>query len=128
MVVILFHGARGGPGLTTTFPFTSELAGSPLGDSVALITDGRFSGATEGACIGYVSPEAALHGPILAIHDGDMIEYDIPARTLNVQITQELIEQRLKETVVNIKIRRCYLGIYQSTVGSCLKGAVLSGK
>lgn len=128
IVVILFHGCKGGPGLTTTFPFTSELAGSSLRDSVAVITDGRFSGATEGACIGYVSPEAALAGPILAVQDGDIIEYDIPARTLNAQISAEKIKQRLKETKIDINIRRGYLGIYQRTVGSLLKGAVLSGK
>ncbi len=128
VVVILFHGCKGGPGLTTTFPFTSELAGSPLRDSVALVTDGRFSGATEGACIGYVSPEAALGGPILAVRNGDNIRYDISARSLCAQITQEQIEQRLKETKIDVKIRRGYLGIYQSTVGSLLKGAVLSGK
>lgn len=128
VVVILFHGARGGPGLTTTFPFTSELAGSPLAGLVALVTDGRFSGATEGACIGYASPEAALYGPILAVHDGDIIEYDIPARTLNALLTQEEIEKRLKEAEVHIQIRRGYLGIYQSVVGSCLKGAILRGK
>jgi dihydroxy-acid dehydratase len=127
-VVIIFQGAKGGPGVVSTFPFTSELAGSKLWDSVALITDGRFSGATEGACIGYASPEAALYGPILAIQNGDIIEYDIPNRTLNAVLSQEEIEQRLERAQVNIDIKRGYLGIYQNTVRSVLKGAVLSGR
>lgn len=127
-VVILFQGAKGGPGIISTFPFTSELAGSKLGKSVVLITDGRFSGATEGACIGYVSPEAALYGPILAIRDNDEIEYDISSRTLNVILSEEEIVNRLNKIDMKIDYKRGYLGIYQKTVGSLLKGAVLSGK
>lgn len=127
-VIILFQGAKGGPGVISTFPFTSELAGSNLGESVVLITDGRFSGATEGACIGYVSPEAALYGPILAIKDGDIIEYDINARSLNAILGEDEIAGRLRTIHSKIKYKRGYLGIYQKTVGSLLKGAVLSGK
>ncbi|MDA8228072.1 MAG: dihydroxy-acid dehydratase, partial [Desulfitobacterium hafniense] len=127
-VIIIFQGAKGGPGVVSTFPFTSELAGSELWDSVVLITDGRFSGATEGACIGYVSPEAALYGPILGIRNGDIVEYDIPSRKLDVELEPEVIEQRLKEAEVKIEIKRGYLGVYQSTVRSVLKGAVLSGR
>lgn len=127
-VIIIFQGAKGGPGLISTFPFTSELAGSKFLNSVALITDGRFSGATEGACIGYVSPEAALYGPILAIRDGDIIEYDIANRTLNVDLPQEEIDRRLKKAEIEIDIKRGYLGIYQRTVRSIFNGAVLSGR
>jgi dihydroxy-acid dehydratase len=128
VVVILFQGARGGPGVLSTFPFTSELAGTDLGRSVALVTDGRFSGATEGACIGYVSPEAALRGPILAVRDGDTILYDIPARTLAVELSDEIIAQRLSEADPEVAIHRGYLGVYQRTVGSLLRGGVLSGR
>lgn len=127
-VVIMFQGAKGGPGVVSTFPFTSELAGSKFKDSVIHITDGRFSGATEGACIGYVSPEAALYGPILAIQDGDIIEYDIANRKLNIVVEQEVIEKRLQEADFKIDIKRGYLGIYQRTAQSVLKGAVLSGR
>jgi len=127
-IIITLHGAKGGPGVVTTFTFTSALAGNPLSRSVCLITDGRFSGATEGACIGYVSPESALFGPLLAVRDGDIIEYDIPKRTLNALLSDEEISERLKNAVLDIDYRRGYLGIYQRTVGSLLKGAVLSGR
>jgi len=127
-VVITFQGAKGGPGLTSVFPFTSELAGSKLSDSVVVITDGRFSGATEGACFGYISPEAALKGPLLAVKDGDIIEYNIKNRSINVNLSQEEICKRLDDAAMDINIRKGYLGIYQSTVQSLQKGAVLKGK
>ena len=98
------------------------------GKLVALVTDGRFSGATEGACIGYVSPEAALRGPLLAIKDGDIIEYDIPARRISVKLTPEEMQERLENAELNVKYRKGWLGIYQRTVGSLAKGAVLSGE
>ena len=128
VVVIRMCGACGGPGVITTFPFTSALAGSGLKDKVALVTDGRFSGATEGACIGYVSPEAALNGPMLALEDGDIIEYDIPRRKLNVLLSEEEIAARIKSKDLNIEYQKGWLGIYQKTVGSLAKGAVMSGK
>ena len=108
------QGAKGGPGGVTTFPFTSELAGTPLYDKVALVTDGRFSGATEGASIGYVSPEAALMGPLLIVEQGDIISYDI--------------DKRLDKAELNINYYPGWLGIYQKAVGSITKGGVLSGK
>lgn len=128
VVVIRMYGARGGPGVITTFPFTSALAGSPLRDKVALITDGRFSGATEGACIGYVSPEAALRGPLLALRDGDVVEYDIEKRTLNVRLSEQELRSRLDSAELHVDYRKGWLGIYQKTVGSLAKGAVMSGR
>jgi dihydroxy-acid dehydratase len=124
-IVIAFQGPKGGPGLKSTFPVTSELAGTSLSDSVALITDGRFSGATEGACIGHISPEAALRGPLLAVRDGDMIEFDITDRTINVQLSPQEIAERIDEYELTSKPRRGYLGVYQSTVQPVSKGAVL---
>jgi len=128
VVVIRFCGAKGGPGIVTTFMFTSELAGSSLNGKVALITDGRFSGATEGACIGYISPEAALYGPLLALQDGDMITYDIPNRSLNAELTEDEIAARLANVKLDLEIHDGWLGIYQKTVGVLSKGAILCGK
>ena len=126
IVIIRFCGAKGAPGMETTFTFTSELSGSRLDGKIALITDGRFSGATEGACIGYVSPEAALRGPLLAVRNGDIIDYNIPDRTINLQVDNEEIQKRITETPVEIRKYDGYLGVYQQTVGSVLKGAVMA--
>jgi len=93
--VIRYEGPRGGPGMQEMLSPTSALMGMGLGDKVALITDGRFSGGTRGACIGHVSPEAAARGPIAALHQGDKIEIDLQTRTLNVNIPAEEIERRL---------------------------------
>lgn len=128
VVIIRFCGAKGAPGVITTFMFTSELAGSALNGKVALVTDGRFSGATEGACIGYVCPEAAAYGPLLIVRNGDIINYDIPNRTLDVELSDEEIKNRLANTKLDLKIRKGYLGVYQKTVGSLLKGGVLTGE
>jgi len=95
VVVIRYEGPRGGPGMQEMLSPTSALMGMGLGDKVALITDGRFSGGTRGACIGHVSPEAAARGPIAALHQGDKIEIDLQTRTLNVNIPAEEIERRL---------------------------------
>ncbi|TVM34662.1 dihydroxy-acid dehydratase [Oceanidesulfovibrio marinus] len=127
VILITFQGCKGAPGLNSTFVVTSELAGSPLADSVALITDGRFSGATEGACIGYVSPEAALRGPLLAVCDGDIVSYDIPNRTISVELSEEQIAQRIQDAEMPLTYRKGYIGIYQRTVQSLSKGAVLRG-
>lgn len=125
VVVIRYQGAKAGPGISTTFSFTSELAGSRLADSVALVTDGRFSGATEGACIGYVSPEAATGGALAALQNGDTIEYDIPKQTLNVCLSQEEIDERLRDWQPPIRYRSGYLGIYQELVQSLSNGYIL---
>jgi dihydroxy-acid dehydratase len=95
VVVIRYEGPRGGPGMQEMLSPTSALMGMGLGDKVALITDGRFSGGTRGACIGHVSPEAAARGPIAALRQGDLIEIDLIERKLNVRLSQEEIANRL---------------------------------
>jgi dihydroxy-acid dehydratase len=95
VVVIRYEGPRGGPGMVEMLSPTSAIMGMGLGDKVALITDGRFSGGTRGACIGHVSPEAAAGGPIAALRAGDMIDIDLDARTLNVRLSDEEIRSRI---------------------------------
>jgi len=97
VVVIRYEGPRGGPGMQEMLSPTSALMGMGLGEKVALITDGRFSGGTRGACIGHVSPEAAAKGPIAALRNGDIIEIDIEARSLNVQLSEDEIQKRLEQ-------------------------------
>jgi dihydroxy-acid dehydratase len=104
---------------------TSQIMGMGLGESVALITDGRFSGGTRGACIGHVSPEAAAGGPIAALNDGDMITLDLEARTLDVDLTDEEIEQRLSKVEPYVpEIRGRWLKRYAKLVSSANTGAV----
>jgi len=95
VVVIRYEGPAGGPGMQEMLSPTSAIMGMGLGDKVALITDGRFSGGTRGACVGHVSPEAAARGPIAALEPGDIIEIDLDARTLSVQLSDEEIQRRL---------------------------------
>ena len=95
VVVVRYEGPRGGPGMQEMLGPTSAIMGMGMGDKVALITDGRFSGGTRGACIGHVSPEAAAGGPIAALQNGDIIEIDLAARTLNVHLSDEEIQNRL---------------------------------
>ncbi len=95
VVVIRYEGPKGGPGMREMLQVTAALVGAGLGDSVALLTDGRFSGATHGLMAGHVAPEAANGGPIAAINDGDIIAFDIPKRTLNVKLTDAEIQRRL---------------------------------
>jgi dihydroxy-acid dehydratase len=95
VVVIRYEGPKGGPGMREMLQVTAALVGAGLGDSVALLTDGRFSGATHGLMAGHVAPEAAIGGPIAAINDGDIIAFDIPKRTLNVKLTDAEIQRRL---------------------------------
>jgi dihydroxy-acid dehydratase len=95
VVVIRYEGPRGGPGMREMLAVTAALVGAGLGDSVALLTDGRFSGATHGLMAGHVAPEAAVGGPIAAVRDGDTITFDLPKRTLNVQLTGAEIQKRL---------------------------------
>lgn len=95
VVVIRYEGPKGGPGMREMLAVTAALVGQGLGDSVALLTDGRFSGATHGLMAGHVAPEAARRGPIAAVQDGDIIAFDIPNRQLNVEISDEEIQKRL---------------------------------
>jgi dihydroxy-acid dehydratase len=126
VVVIRYEGPRGGPGMPEMLSPTSAIMGMRLGDKVALLTDGRFSGGTRGACIGHVSPEAADNGPIAALRDGDIISLNIPENTLNVELTEEEINNRLsKNPKFELKIKKGYLARYAKMVSSANTGAVL---
>ena len=127
VVVIRYEGPKGGPGMREMLNPTSAIMGSGLGSSVALITDGRFSGATRGASIGHVSPEAAVGGPIALIEEGDIIEIDIPANTINVKLSdEELAARKAKWQPREPKITTGYLARYQKLVSSGAQGAILS--
>lgn len=126
VVVIRYEGPKGGPGMPEMLSPTSAIMGMGLGDKVALITDGRFSGGTRGACIGHVSPEAAERGPIAALVEGDLITVDIPNRVLRVELTDAEIQKRLAELpVFEPKIKKGYLGRYARLVTSANTGAIL---
>ena len=126
VVVIRYEGPKGGPGMREMLNPTSAIMGSGLGNSVALITDGRFSGATRGAAIGHVSPEAAVCGNIALIEEGDIIEIDIPNHSINVLVSDEVLEQRRKEWKPREpKITTGYLSRYAKLVTSGASGAVL---
>ena len=126
VVVIRYEGPKGGPGMREMLNPTSAIAGMGLGSSVALITDGRFSGASRGASIGHVSPEAAVGGPIALIEEGDMIAIDIEACTLNVKVSdEELAARKAKWQPREPKITGGYLSRYASLVTSGNRGAIL---
>ncbi len=126
VVVVRYEGPRGGPGMQEMLGPTSAIMGMDLGDKVALITDGRFSGGTRGACIGHVSPEAAARGPIAALKDGDIIDIDLEARTLNVRLSKEEMQGRLAALpVFESKIESKWLRRYAQFVTSADTGAVL---
>ncbi|MFA6977924.1 MAG: dihydroxy-acid dehydratase [Ignavibacteriaceae bacterium] len=126
VVVIRYEGPKGGPGMPEMLSPTSAIMGMGLGDKVALITDGRFSGGTRGACIGHVSPEAAERGPIAALVEGDLITVDIPNRILRVELTDEEIQKRIAGLpVFEPKIKKGYLGRYARMVTSANTGAIL---
>jgi dihydroxy-acid dehydratase len=127
VVVIRYEGARGGPGMREMQQFQGTLCALGLDNSVALVTDGRFSGFTHGPAIGHVSPEAADGGPIAVIQEGDFIEYDIPGRKLNVDLSDQEIKKRLKDwRKPEAKIKTGFLGkIYANIVESADKGCIL---
>jgi dihydroxy-acid dehydratase len=126
VVVIRYEGPRGGPGMQEMLSPTSAIMGMGLGNQVALITDGRFSGGTRGACIGHVSPEAAAGGPIAALQDGDLIELDIDARRLNVRLSAESIQARLEKLPpFEPRTDSSWLKRYARMVTSASTGAVL---
>ncbi len=125
-VVVRYEGPKGGPGMQEMLSPTSAIMGMGLGDKVALITDGRFSGGTRGACIGHVSPEAAARGPIAALKEGDIIQIDLAARSLNVKLSETEIQSRL-EALPRFQSRTTskWLKRYSHFVTSADTGAVL---
>ena len=126
VVVIRYEGPKGGPGMREMLNPTSAIAGMGLGESVALITDGRFSGASRGASIGHVSPEAAVGGPIALVEEGDIINININEKTLNLQVSQEEMEERRKKwSPKDPKIATGYLERYSKMVTSGDRGAIL---
>ena len=126
VVVIRYEGPKGGPGMREMLNPTSAIAGMGLGSSVALITDGRFSGASRGASIGHISPEAAVGGPIALVEEGDIIAIDIPANAINVKVSDEVLaERRAKWQPREPKVKSGYLARYASMVTSADKGAIL---
>jgi dihydroxy-acid dehydratase len=97
VVVIRYEGPKGGPGMREMLSVTGAIVGEGLGGSVALLTDGRFSGATHGLMAGHVSPEAALGGPIAGVREGDIIRFDVQKRVLEVEITDDVLRQRMAQ-------------------------------
>jgi dihydroxy-acid dehydratase len=126
VVVIRYEGPKGGPGMREMLTPTSAIVGMGLGKSVALITDGRFSGGTQGAALGHVSPEAAEGGLIGLVQDGDSIEIDIPSRTVRLAVDDSELEERRKKWVKpEPKIKKGYAYRYSLLVTSASTGAVL---
>lgn len=129
VVVIRYEGPKGGPGMREMLNPTSAIAGMGLGSSVALITDGRFSGASRGASIGHVSPEAAVGGPIALIEEGDIISINIPENTIDVKLSEEELSSRKEKWAPKEpKVKTGYLARYASMVTSADRGAVLGIK
>lgn len=125
-IVIRYEGPKGGPGMREMLTPTSALVGAGLGLSVALVTDGRFSGATRGACIGHVSPEAQEGGNIALIEEGDMIDLDVVNRTLNIRLSdEELTKRRSAYVIPKPKVTRGYLARYAKAVQSASLGAIV---
>jgi len=126
VVVIRYEGPKGGPGMREMLSPTSAIMGMGLGDKVALITDGRFSGGTRGACVGHIAPEAASGGPIGVVKDGDEILIDIPNRRIELLISDEELRERLKNFIPKQKeIKSPWLRRYVKFVSSASKGAIL---
>jgi len=126
IVVIRYEGPKGGPGMREMLAPTATISGMGLADSVALITDGRFSGGTRGPCIGHISPEAMEGGPIAIVKDGDEIEIDIPNRKINLKVSDEEIKKRFETWKhPEPKIKTGWLARYAKVVTSANTGAVL---
>jgi dihydroxy-acid dehydratase len=129
IVVVRYEGPKGGPGMREMLVATSAIVGYGLGESVALVTDGRFSGASRGPCIGHISPEAAVGGPIAVVRDGDRISIDIQKRRIDLKVPEKEITKRLSEwKPQEPKVEKGYLTRYASLVTSADKGAVLEAK
>ncbi|KKD47127.1 dihydroxy-acid dehydratase [Listeria seeligeri] len=126
VVVIRYEGPKGGPGMPEMLAPTSSIVGRGLGKDVALITDGRFSGATRGIAVGHISPEAAAGGPIALVNDGDIITIDLPNRTLNVDVPDDVLEARRKDLPrFKAKVKTGYLARYTALVTSAHTGGIL---
>ena len=129
VVVIRYEGPKGGPGMREMLNPTSAICGMGLGESVALITDGRFSGATRGASIGHVSPEAASGGMIGLVEEGDQISINIPGHKISLDVPEDVLAARKAAWVCpEPKVKTGYLARYASLVTSADKGAVLKSK
>jgi dihydroxy-acid dehydratase len=125
VVVIRYEGPKGGPGMREMLSVTAAIVGEGLGGSVALLTDGRFSGATRGLMMGHVSPEAALGGPIAAVHEGDTIHIDINQRVLEVEVSDTALRQRMSQWKPPApKYPSGVFGKYASLVSSASEGAI----
>ncbi|MDF2573011.1 MAG: dihydroxy-acid dehydratase, partial [Sporomusa sp.] len=127
VMVIRYEGPKGGPGMREMHMTTSLLVGRGMDESVALITDGRFSGSSRGPCIGHISPEAALGGPIAAVQEGDRIVIDIPNRLLELKVSDAVIEERLKQVKHPQRVKGGALAKYAELVTSADTGAILRG-
>jgi dihydroxy-acid dehydratase len=129
VVVIRYEGPKGGPGMREMLAPTAALMGLGLGDSVALITDGRFSGGTRGPCIGHISPEAMEGGPIALVEEGDQIVLDIPNRKLELLVDEKTLAQRLEAWQrPEPKIKSGWLSRYAKVVTSAYTGAITTGE
>lgn len=126
VVVIRYEGPKGGPGMREMLNPTSSIMGMGLGNSVALITDGRFSGATRGACVGHITPEAASGGLIGVVQDGDIISINIPENTIELKVDEVVLEERMKNFVPKTKQLSGYLKRYASLVSGGASGAILN--
>ncbi len=125
VVVIRYEGPAGGPGMREMLVVTAAIVGEGLGDSIALVTDGRFSGATHGLMVGHVSPEAVRGGPLAALQEGDIVEIDVPSRELNVKLSEEEISKRLADWVAPApRYRDGVFAKYAASVSSASEGAV----
>ena len=126
VVVIRYEGPKGGPGMREMLNPTSAIMGMGLGNSVALITDGRFSGATRGACIGHVTPEAASGGMIGVVEDGDIISINIPENTIELKVDADILAERMKNFNPKKKELSGYLKRYAALVSGGATGAILN--
>ena len=125
-IVIRNEGTKGGPGMREMLGATSALMGAGLGNSCALVTDGRFSGATHGPAIGYITPEAARGGPIALVEDGDPVRIDLAGRKLDLEVAPEaLAERRSRHAPMPVRVTRGYLKHYSETVAPASEGAVM---
>ena len=127
VVVVRYEGPRGGPGMREMLGVTSAIVGAGLADSTALLTDGRFSGATRGFMVGHIAPEAFVGGPIAAVHEGDMITIDLEKRTIELEVSPEEIKSRLSAwKAPELKYTTGVFRKYVNSVGSAAQGAVTS--